>query len=68
MCSDYADTLAALKRWLASSGKNKAARIEEYQELARALETEILTALRLPTGKAPTGDQNHRTPRSLDRS
>ena len=45
MCGDYADTLEALQRWEASSGPHKAARIEEYQELARALE--IATTLRL---------------------
>jgi hypothetical protein len=49
MCGDYAETLEALERWQASSGPQKAARVEEYQELARALEFEIATALRLPT-------------------
>ena len=49
MCGDYADTLEALQRWQASEGPQKAARVEEYQELARALEVEIATALRLPT-------------------
>jgi hypothetical protein len=48
MCSDYADTLEALQRWQASEGPQKAARVEEYQELARALEFEIATALGLP--------------------
>jgi hypothetical protein len=48
MCSDYAETLEALQRWEASSGPHKAARIEEYQELARALESEVLTALGFP--------------------
>ena len=48
MCGDYADTLEALQRWQASSGPHKAARIEEYQELARALEGEVLAALGLP--------------------
>jgi hypothetical protein len=48
MCGDYADTLDALQRWKASCGPHKAARIEEYQELARALECEVLTALGLP--------------------
>jgi hypothetical protein len=54
MCGDYAETLEALERWQASSGPHRSARIEEYQELARALESEIFTALRLPTAKAPT--------------
>jgi hypothetical protein len=48
MCSDYADALEALQRWQASEGPQKAARVEEYRELARALEIEIATALRLP--------------------
>jgi hypothetical protein len=48
ICGDYADTLEALQQWEASSGPHKAARIEEYQELARALESEVLTALGLP--------------------
>jgi hypothetical protein len=48
MCSDYAETLEALQRWEASSGPHKAARIEEYQELARELESEVLAALGLP--------------------
>jgi hypothetical protein len=48
ICGDYADTLEALQRWEASSGPHRAARIEEYQELARALENEVLTALGLP--------------------
>ena len=43
------------KRWQhcsggeASSGPHKAARVEEYRELARALEIEIVAALGLPT-------------------
>jgi hypothetical protein len=49
MCSDYAEALDALQRWQTSDHPQKAARIEEYQELARALETEIVAALRLPT-------------------
>jgi hypothetical protein len=48
ICGDYADTLEALQRWEASSGPHKAARIAEYQELARALESEVLAALGLP--------------------
>ena len=48
MCSDYAEALDALQRWQASEGPQKAARIEEYRELARALEIEIVTALRAP--------------------
>jgi hypothetical protein len=48
MCGDYAETLDALQRWEASSGPHRAARIEEYRELARALEHEVLTALGLP--------------------
>jgi hypothetical protein len=49
MCGDYADALEALQRWQASDSPQQAARVEEYQELARALEIEIATALRLPT-------------------
>ena len=48
MCSDYAEALKALQRWQASDGPQKAARIEEYRELAEALEIEIATALRHP--------------------
>ena len=48
MCGDYAETLEALERWQASSSPHKAARVQEYRELARALEIEIATALRLP--------------------
>ena len=49
MCGDYAETLEALQRWQASDSPQRAARIEEYRELAEGLETEIVTALRLPT-------------------
>jgi hypothetical protein len=49
MCGDYAEALQALQRWEASSDPHKAARVEEYRELARALEIEIVAALRLPT-------------------
>jgi hypothetical protein len=48
MCGDYTETLEALERWQASSSPHKAARVQEYRELARALEIEIATALRLP--------------------
>jgi hypothetical protein len=48
MCSDYAETLEALQRWQASGGAREAPRIEEYRELARALEIEIMMALRHP--------------------
>jgi hypothetical protein len=48
MCRDYADALEALQRWEASDSPQRAARVEEYRELARALEVEIATALRLP--------------------
>jgi hypothetical protein len=49
MCGDYVETLQALQRWQMSEDPRKAARIDEYQELARALESEIATALRLPS-------------------
>jgi len=49
MCGDYAETVAALQRWQAPSGPHKAARVEEYRELARAFEIEIVAALGLPT-------------------
>jgi hypothetical protein len=49
MCGDYAETLELLQWWQTADGPQKAARIEEYGELARALEVEIVTALRLPT-------------------
>ena len=48
MCGDYAETLDALQRWEASSGPHRATRIEEYRELAEALEIEVLTALGIP--------------------
>ena len=49
MCGDYAETLAALQRWQASDSPQRVARIEEYRELAGALEVEILAALRPPS-------------------
>jgi hypothetical protein len=49
MCGDYTETLEALERWQASSSPHKAARVEEYRELASALEIEIVAALGLPT-------------------
>ena len=49
MCGDYAETVAALERWRASSSPHRAARVEEYRELASALEVEIVAALGLPT-------------------
>jgi hypothetical protein len=48
MCSDYAETLETLQRWQASDDPHRAARIEEYRELAEGLEIEIVTALRSP--------------------
>ena len=48
MCGDYAEALDALQRWETSDGPQREARIEEYQELIRGLEIEIVTALRLP--------------------
>ena len=48
MCADYAEALEALQRWQASEGPQQAERIEEYRELANALEIEMVTALRLP--------------------
>lgn len=48
MCSDYAEALEALQRWQASDAPHQAARIEEYRELANALEIEMITVLRLP--------------------
>jgi hypothetical protein len=48
MCGDYAETLQALQRWEASDDPHRAARVEEYQDLARALESEILAALSAP--------------------
>jgi hypothetical protein len=49
MCGDYTETLEALERWQTSSSPHRAARMEEYRELAGALEVEIATALGLPT-------------------
>jgi hypothetical protein len=49
MCGDYTEALEALERWQASSSPHKAARVDEYRELARALEIEIVAALGLPT-------------------
>ena len=48
MCGDYAVTLQALRRWLESRDPHKADRIEEYRELARALEIEIVATLQSP--------------------
>jgi hypothetical protein len=54
MCSDYAETLEALRRWQTSSDPHRAARIEEYRELAEGLEIEILAVLRsTPAGTKP---------------
>ena len=55
MCSDYAETMQALERWQASRGPHKAARVEEYRELAQALEIEIATVLGLPPQTANDG-------------
>jgi hypothetical protein len=55
MCGDYAETLEALARWQASNVPQKAARIEEYGELAQALEIEIATALRSPLPRTSNG-------------
>ena len=49
MCSDYAEALETLQRWQASDDPQQAPRIEEYRELAKALEIEMITALRLPS-------------------
>lgn len=49
MCGDYAETLEALQRWQASDSPKRVARIEEYRELAGALEVEIAAALRRPS-------------------
>ena len=46
MCSDYAETLETLQRWQASHDPHRAARIEEYREVAEGLEIEIVAALR----------------------
>jgi hypothetical protein len=48
MCGDYTVTLEALQRWQASDSPQRLARIEEYRELAEALEIEIVAALRPP--------------------
>ena len=49
MCGDYAETLEALQWWQASDSPQRVARIEEYRELAGALEVEIVAALRRPS-------------------
>ena len=48
MCSDYAEALEALQRWEACDAPQQSDRIEEYQGLAKALEIEMVTSLRLP--------------------
>jgi hypothetical protein len=48
MCGDYTETLEMLQRWQASDDPHRAARIEEYRELAEGLELEIVTALQSP--------------------
>jgi hypothetical protein len=54
MCRDYAETLETLQRWQASDGPYRAARIEEYRELAEGLEIEIVAVLRsTPPGTKP---------------
>jgi hypothetical protein len=59
MCSDYAEAGEALQRWQASDDPQKSARVEEYQELAKALEIEIHTALGL-SPQATSDDRPHR--------
>jgi hypothetical protein len=49
MCHDYNEVLEALQRWQTSDSPQKLARIEEYRELAAALEIEIVAALRAPS-------------------
>lgn len=51
MCGDYTETLEALQRWQASDSPQRLARIEEYRELAGALEVEIVAALQPPSLK-----------------
>jgi hypothetical protein len=48
MCGDYAETLETLQRWQASDDPHRAARLDEYRELAQGLELEIVTALGAP--------------------
>jgi hypothetical protein len=45
MGRDYAEALDAWRRWQTSDGPQKAARIEDYRDLATALESEIVPAL-----------------------
>ena len=48
MCGDYAEATEALRRWQASDSPRRISRIEEYGDLATALESEILAALSAP--------------------
>jgi hypothetical protein len=57
MCRDYSETLEVLQRWQDSADPQKAARVEEYQELAEGLELEIVTAL----GSPPPGTKRDLT-------
>jgi hypothetical protein len=54
MCSDYAETMEALRRWEASDSPQRESRVEEYGELAEALESEILAALSAPPKRTMT--------------
>ncbi|HSA81694.1 MAG TPA: hypothetical protein VLE23_12810, partial [Geminicoccaceae bacterium] len=56
ICNNYAETLETLQRWEASHGPYRAARIEEYRELAEGLEIEIVAVLR----STPTGTKHDR--------
>jgi hypothetical protein len=56
MCGDYAETLEALRRWQGSRDPHRAARIDEYRQLAEGLEIEILAALR----STPAGTKDGR--------
>jgi hypothetical protein len=45
LCEDYGDACEALRRWQISDDRRRQERIEEYQELLRDLEREILREL-----------------------
>jgi hypothetical protein len=45
LCEDYGEAFEALRRWQVSDDRRRHERVEEYQELLRDLERDILRKL-----------------------
>ena len=54
MCEDYAEAIEALRQCQASDRPRRQPHIEEYGDLAKALESEILAALSAPPKQPKT--------------